>query len=1173
MKKGVIILWTFLVISALGMIAWAVTHINANNKDSTVSLEPLVANLQEEADQLFSEYLPLDFKTENAERAMSLTKKRWYLYARSDDKTVYWNSNKVNLDSAIENNTEYPVYFSYGDDSYVVFDNGNDAYLAFRIANEGKLHSRVIQAFPELSNKKLVDQNQLQLKPPNTPLTFITVNRESGLYWWFQLALCIAGIFLILYYFSKDSFVFIWISLGLAIANIISYYYLGTSFKDFYFLTIESFQNISDKELTLRLFIHILGASSITLTLIFLLGKLPSLLGSIGQFTLLFFSLDFIYSLIIALAEHSSISYDFEKLFKLSFYSIFSIALLGLSLFILWFLVHYIFSKKRTIKEIGIGIVVAILIFCSVQIWEGNRTISDLWQPILLLGLSILISLGIKENRAKIYAHFIYSALFISILIFTGHKNREKTFLQSFAENIISNSDPRAESILKGIENQLSQEFLTPEDYRNFIFKKDVIESRIKNLYFSNYLEKYELKLLSFGPSGENINENTLYSFEDLNKVFNTQTKRTASDYFYQIASPSSFNGYIAKYENCDIDGHFGSTFIILQPRLVQSEFLYPEVFANQKSKELITVDDYSYGIYYNNKLVSQRGSYDYRLDKQPENLSSSWLSFGAFHHVSFTSDAYDVILSKPENRLKSWLSAFTFSVIILIVLSLFLSLLSYNLLSPQHSLSLAFLPGSSRFLSARIQTSLTIILLLGLLFSVYIIINYIRSGYNENLESQLLTKVKSISTRLQNKIDLDKKLQDPEQRMLMLNEESSTYKVDINLFNNDGKLLASTKPYLTSEQVLGDHMNPKVYLELTRQQSSQLLVQEELEGSDYLSAYVPLFDGKNRVIGYLNTPFFAKNELLNKQISNLVVNILNIYFLLLLGGILMAYFISRQISKPLLLIREKIAKTELRAKNELIKYNRDDEIGQLVKQYNKMVLELEESASQMAQSEREGAWREMAKQVAHEIKNPLTPMKLSIQHLQRAYQGGPSEKLDALFTKTSELLIDQINSLSNMAGQFSNFAQMPVGEKTNFDLSQVLINSIDLFKRSENTDIISEIEDNITITGDPEQIQRVFNNLIKNAIQAIPYQRKGRITIDLKSKDQTALIEIKDNGKGIPPELSKKVFVPNFSTKNSGMGLGLAISKKIVENAGGVIYFESNPDIGTTFFVDLPQI
>jgi len=237
------------------------------------------------------------------------------------------------------------------------------------------------------------------------------------------------------------------------------------------------------------------------------------------------------------------------------------------------------------------------------------------------------------------------------------------------------------------------------------------------------------------------------------------------------------------------------------------------------------------------------------------------------------------------------------------------------------------------------------------------------------------------------------------------------------------------------------------------------------------------------------------------------------------------------------------------------------------------MVLELEESASQMAQSEREGAWREMAKQVAHEIKNPLTPMKLSIQHLQRAYQGGPSEKLDVLFTKTSKLLIDQINSLSNMASEFSNFAQMPVGEKTNFDLSQVLINSIDLFKRSENTDIISEIEDNITITGDPEQIQRVFNNLIKNAIQAIPDQRKGRITIDLKSKNQTAFIEIKDNGKGIPPELSKKVFVPNFSTKNSGMGLGLAISKKIVENAGGSIYFESNPNIGTTFFVNLPQI
>ncbi|MDA8886860.1 HAMP domain-containing histidine kinase, partial [Bacteroidia bacterium] len=390
--------------------------------------------------------------------------------------------------------------------------------------------------------------------------------------------------------------------------------------------------------------------------------------------------------------------------------------------------------------------------------------------------------------------------------------------------------------------------------------------------------------------------------------------------------------------------------------------------------------------------------------------------------------------------------------------------------------------------------------------------------------------------------------------------------------YNTDGKLLGSTKPYLNDNEILSTQMNPKAFARLKLHKSSQLLIQEELEGSDYLSAYVPLFDGKNEILGFLNTPFFAKNEQLNKQISNLVVNILNIYFLLLLGGILLAYIISKQISKPLVLIREKIAKTVLLGENELITYNRDDEIGQLVKQYNKMVMELEESANQMAETEREGAWREMAKQVAHEIKNPLTPMKLSVQHLQRAYDAGPSEKLDALFSKTSRLLIDQINSLSTLASEFGNFAQMPEDKFEVFDVSKILAGTADLFKQSENVEIFANISLDALTIADPEQIRRVFNNLIKNAIQAIPEGRKGKIQVQLNSTNTEISIDIKDNGKGIPKELYKKVFVPNFSTKNSGMGLGLAICRKIVESAGGKVSFVSEVDKGTTFNVTLPR-
>jgi nitrogen fixation/metabolism regulation signal transduction histidine kinase len=437
-------------------------------------------------------------------------------------------------------------------------------------------------------------------------------------------------------------------------------------------------------------------------------------------------------------------------------------------------------------------------------------------------------------------------------------------------------------------------------------------------------------------------------------------------------------------------------------------------------------------------------------------------------------------------------------------------------------------------------------------------------------LEEQLLNKVKNISSRLQNRVNLSEKLSNEEQRLLILNEESNTHQVDINLFDKYGKLLGSSKPSIVDNQILGSQMNPIAYNKLNMDKTSQLLIQEELEGSDYLSAYVPLFNGRNEVIGYVNTPLFSKNELLNKQLSNLIINIINVYFLLLIVGGFIAYFISKEISKPLEIIREKIAKTVLRGSNELINYNRDDEIGQLVKQYNKMAIELQERAQQIANSEREGAWKEMAKQVAHEIKNPLTPMKLSIQHLQRSIENDSSDKQRELTKKTSILLLKQIESLSIMAEQFSSFAQMPQDQFNAFNLSDITYEVVSLFKQEKNTQIKSEIQKHIFLWADSEQIKRVLINIIKNAIQAIPDDIMGQIKVSLTSK-KNIQIEISDNGIGISTENHPNIFAPNFSTKNSGMGLGLALSKKIIENSGGQIQFKSVLNKGTTFYITLP--
>lgn len=237
------------------------------------------------------------------------------------------------------------------------------------------------------------------------------------------------------------------------------------------------------------------------------------------------------------------------------------------------------------------------------------------------------------------------------------------------------------------------------------------------------------------------------------------------------------------------------------------------------------------------------------------------------------------------------------------------------------------------------------------------------------------------------------------------------------------------------------------------------------------------------------------------------------------------------------------------------------------------MIRKLEESTTKLKQSEREGAWREMAKQVAHEIKNPLTPMKLSIQHLMRVQQTQP-ERAAEMMEKVSGNLIEQIENLSRIASEFSNFAKMPRANRQVLQLNEVINSVYQIFRETPDDSELLYMElpaQTVEVFADKGQIIQVLNNLIKNAIQAIPDDRQGMITLKLIPKEDIAYILVEDNGSGIPDAMIEKVFSPNFTTKTSGMGLGLAISKNIIDATGGQIYFKTKANQGTTFYIELP--
>jgi two-component system, NtrC family, nitrogen regulation sensor histidine kinase NtrY len=1142
------------------------------NKDETITenILPFITKLKSESDEIFKTIIPVSFSKESGSIGKAYQHKNWYILKYDGTQATYWNSNKIALDSTVIQASTFPLIYRFGDDLYAVFKHPSTTFLAFRLANDGKPYVKLRDALPQLGGYYF----ELGTLPKvSTSLLFSFVKVAETEIDFISIALIATYIllFLALVYLRNQDYMMYLAMANIAFVQIAAFYHLQYAFSDFYLFSNQSIQLVAANHLIPLLFMHLAAVLSIGIVIIQLVKKLPNALSIPILSAYLFFLADFFIDLAKRLALRSSISFDFEKLFELSALSFLALAFIALSFIALWLLCYYSKLKEQlNHASAWTGITIGLLVFIVFQYLDASRSMTSLSYPIFLVAIAIFLHYRIPKVQTAIYLYFLLTTLITTNIAYVSQQARQQLFLGKTAEDLIENKDIRAERILKSFENQLSQEFLTPTNFQDFIANKDKIENRIKHLYFSNYLEKYKLKLYTFGPNQEIIASNNPYTFSDLDSVYNTNTKRTASAYFFQIDDPTSLNGYIAKYENCNLEGHFGTTFILLQPRVVQSEFLYPEIFANQKSEETISMDDYSYGLYFNHVLISQKGNFPYLLNKSPQEGNTSLFDIGSIRHRIFKKGAYTLVISKAENRIRTWLSILTFTITLLLGICFLISIGTYTMIDKEAPLATSFLPGTSTLLSARIQTSLTIILLMGLLLSVYIVINIVKASYNNSLENQLLNTVKSINSQFQNKIDLKDKLENDEQRTLLLNQASSSYNVDINLYDVNGNLVSSTKPYLTSKEILSFQMNPKAFEALKKDRKSQLLAQEELEGSDFLSAYIPLLDSRNEVIGYLNTPFFAKNQELNKQISNLVVNILNIYFLLIIGGIVLTYFISRQISKPLLLIRQKIATTVLLGENEQITYNRDDEIGQLVKQYNKMVLELQESANQMLETEREDAWREMAKQVAHEIKNPLTPMKLSLQHLQRAYESGPSEKLDTLFTKTSKLLVEQIDSLSNMASEFSDFAKMPEDKFLPFNISKIMEGTIDLFKQSENIAVRAKVAPEIYVNADPEQVRRIFNNLIKNAIQAIPENKQGTLEIHLVGLKKSVKITIKS---GISEANYSKVFVPNFSTKNSGMGLGLAICRKITESANGTISFVSEVNKGTTFTVTLPRI
>ena len=483
--------------------------------------------------------------------------------------------------------------------------------------------------------------------------------------------------------------------------------------------------------------------------------------------------------------------------------------------------------------------------------------------------------------------------------------------------------------------------------------------------------------------------------------------------------------------------------------------------------------------------------------------------------------------------------------------------------------------------LSTRIVYIILTPVLAVFIYIFFMSISYVHRNYEQHQHHDLQMRSEYIQSYLRSLYYWDVALTPSQAQGLAIDLHDLGYDInqDIHVYSLSGELIASSSPALFNSGVLSRRMAPEAFFS----DNHSAVCYEQIASHPYLVSYIPFHNGSFVTIGYIAVPYFLSEQTRNAEVDKLLSRLLPPYIVVLLLALFFSFAAARSMTAPISMLTEKMRHFAIGAKNNHIDYPYHDELGALVERYNMLVDRVEESAEQLAKAERESAWRTMARQIAHEINNPLTPMKLSVQKLQ--LKRG-TDQFDAYFEKTTQMLISEIDNLAHIAQSFSTFAKQPDVVTTEVDVAEKLSYVITLQRENDAQIPVRYVGADSGVYGlaDKEQISQVFVNIIRNAIQAISSEEESSnrqssnrqspdiiVTLNPLYSAKEMQITISDNGPGIPAEIQEKIFRPNFTTKSNGNGLGLAISKHIVEGSGGRIEFESS-DKGTTFFIYLKK-
>ena len=797
----------------------------------------------------------------------------------------------------------------------------------------------------------------------------------------------------------------------------------------------------------------------------------------------------------------------------------------------------------------------------------------------------LIITITAQYSRVFSLPYRTYLFFFLIVMVSAGvgafalydhYQDEVKIYKQKLGTNLLQDNDVLGEYLLEEVSGKIAGDALIQAKLKGPYIDAGFIKRKISKQYLQDYFDKYETNVLLFDSEGNSLEsaDTTATTLQQLLKSISSTDTRTERDNLFLVKDPSRYNArtYYNLIEVPISENLKGTIVLQLTLKRLLPHSLVPELLRDQQQNLPFRTDMLSYAIYEGQNLIHSEGEYDYATNFDPVHIGHTEFYYdghnqGDFHHFGVPAgDNKVLVVTNEKYSAREVLSNFSFLFLIFITGFILLGLL---ILVLKRRYVREFRPN----FSTKIQIFLNFGIMLPLLLVSIAIASLVTASYKKDLMTTYEQRGRAIQENLNSLVGTST-FERTSKLQKRISEIASISETDINLYDRSGHLITTSQPLIFEAGILSKLINPQAYAAISERHALRVLLEEQAGNISFNAVYLPLRSNNDptSLEGFVGIPFFDSEKELDLKLIELVTTTMNIFTVMFIMFMVLTFLASRTLTVPLRLLADKLKRTSLTGKNEMLAYEGADEIGMLVNEYNRMLLTLEQNKEELAMQEKEAAWREMARQVAHEIKNPLTPMKLSLQYLQKAI----SEKrpnTEQLIEKISHTLITQINILSDIATSFSSFTSMPEPKQEPVDVALALRKSADLHNDPATAVVDTKFDaDEAVVMADESLLVRTFNNLLLNAIQAVPANRKPFIRISLtKEADHKVLIAIKDNGNGIPEEIRGKVFIPNFSTKYTGSGIGLAVAKRGIENAGGQIWFETEEGKGTTFYISLP--